>query len=358
MPTVYFFLRPYRNKADAGFQHRSVALAEGFRKIGVPYFSNIDYWRSGPDTEETLFRNDSSVTSTDCDVIVCEHAYYDEHKRLPEPFVRSRRKYRTVFIDSSDGWRTPASNEYRRGVDIVLKCHFNTRFAYGDNVRPWAFGLTDRIQQMLRTPLSWSARRKAILYNFRCTHPVRSIANSRFLPHLFPFFETDGTMDSEAPRGVYDGFMWDQTGGRHHPAYYARLASSAACAAFGGYFVPAFSSSLNSMALRAAYRLITTLHLRTSSVAQFDSSRLWESFAAGCLTFHIDLERYGCLLPKMPTNGIHYIGVDLSKPEKEAERILGNASSFEAVSEAGRTWCLENYSSEATARRFLQYLEA
>jgi hypothetical protein len=356
MQSVYFFLRPYRTKADAGFQHRCVALAEGFQKIGVPYFSNIDYWRFGPELEKTLFRRDASVEPSDCDVLVCEQAFFDDNKRLPLQFAQPSKKYRTVFIDSSDGWRTPALGEYSKGVDIVLKCHFNTRFRYGDNVRPWAFGLTDRIQETLNSPLPWSQRRKAVLYNFRCTHPVRSVANTRFLPHLAPSLLADGTTDNEAPRGRYDSFMWDQTGGRHHPSFYARLEQNAACAAFGGYFVPTFSSSLDSLALRAAYRFITASHMQTRSVAQFDSSRLWESLAAACLTFHVDLERYGCLLPAMPTNGVHYYGVDLSRPEKEAERIRECESSFEAVSQAGREWCIANYSSEATARRFLKFV--
>ena len=292
----------------------------------------------------------------DCDVVVCEHAYYDEYKHLPEPFVTSKRKYQTVYIDSSDGWRTPAFHEYTHGIDLVLKCHFNSRFKYGSNVRPWAFGLTDRIQEALQSPLPWSARRKAVLYNFRCSHPVRAIANKRFLPHLAPSLETDGTTDNETPKNRYDSFMWDQTGGRHHPLYYARLKKTAACAAFGGYFVPTFSSSLNSLALRAAYRFITTYHMQTHSVAQFDSSRLWESLAAGRVTFHIDFAQYGCLLPVMPTNGVHYLGIDLSKPETEAERVLESEDSFEAVSLAGRAWCFENYSSVATAERFLSHI--
>jgi hypothetical protein len=29
---------------------------------------------------------------------------------------------------------------------------------------------------------------------------------------------------------------------------------------------------------------------------------------------HIDLEKHSCLLPVMPKNGIHYIGVDMKNP--------------------------------------------
>jgi hypothetical protein len=96
--------------------------------------------------------------------------------------------------------------------------------------------------------------------------------------------------------------------------------------------------------------------LETGTVAQFDSWRFWESLAAGCLTFHVDLERYDCLLPVAPENGRHYFGIDLGSPGREAERVLRSADSFGEIAARGRQWALEHYTPLATARRFVQSL--
>lgn len=320
-------------------------------------FSNIDYWRLSPDSSETLFQHNRSILPADCDVVATEHVYIDDTGCLPEPFAVPHHKYRTVFIDSADGWRTPALSEYSHGIDLVLKCHCSSRFKYGRNVLPWAFGLSSRVLNALKPPGSFSGREKTILNNFRSFHSVRQFANNRFLPYLEPTLKIDSSVETETPDGAYDRLMWEQSGRRHYPAYYGRLSRSAACSAFGGYFVPAFSSSLDSLALRAAYRVIAKTHLKTRSVAQFDSWRFWESLAAGCLTFHVDLSLYGCELPVMPRNGEHYFGIDLKMPKREAERILEREPSFETIAASGRRWAVENYTPEATARRFQKCLE-
>jgi hypothetical protein len=356
MKSVYFFLRQYNSPEDAGYQHRSIALAEGLIETGVKVFSNIDYWRLSPHSEQTLFKNDPEVEPEDCDAVVAEHVYFDSHRHLPSCFGNRGRKYRTVYLDASDGWRTASLGDEFHIVDLILKCHCNRRFHYGDNVRPWAFGLSGRIVQALESPVPYSRRKRTIVCNPRYAHPVRKAANKRFLPLLDASFRVDDTADQEKPRSAEDALLWQQSGRRHYPAYYARLSESAACGAFGGYFVPSFSRSLNFPLLRLANRVVFKTGLMTHAIAQFDNWRFWESLAAGCLTFHVDLEHYHCALPVAPENGTHYYGINLGAPEQEVRRVMQSESAFGEVAARGREWVLQHYTPVATARRFVQYL--
>jgi hypothetical protein len=355
---VYFFLRSYKKPEDAGYQHRSIALAEGLRALGIPVFANIDYWRLGEDSSMTLFCREPSLRPEDCDVLVAEHVYFEAEKKLPPQFIKSSRRYRTVFIDAADGWRTPSMAFYKHGCDIVLRCHFNARFEYGGNVRPWAFGLSERILNAVQGTAAPERRRRALLCNYRALHPVRKYAHERFIPLIRNVLEIDTRIDDSPPPRPYDRLMWEQSGRRHDPGYYERLAGNLACSAFGGYFVPSFSRSLDSLPLRAANKAVARLGISTSTIAQFDSWRFWESLAAGCAVFHVDLDHYGCRLPVMPSNGIHYIGVDLDHPAQTAARIVDGSLHLEECSREGQRWAVENYSPIPVAKRFLEYVRA
>ena len=91
----------------------------------------------------------------------------------------------------------------------------------------------------------------------------------------------------------------------------------------------------------------------TKALYQWDSFRLWEAFSAGCLVIHTDLDEEGCVLPVMPQNGFHYLGLNLKNPRGMRERILKLSSSFGQIAQNGREWALANYSPRAIAQRFL-----
>jgi hypothetical protein len=90
-------------------------------------------------------------------------------------------------------------------------------------------------------------------------------------------------------------------------------------------------------------------------IFQFDSWRFWESMVSGCVTLHVDFEKYGVVLPIMPENEVHYIGIDLSNFE-DACRKLKSVEKFEAISCNSQRWVLENYSPKAVAKRLLSLL--
>jgi hypothetical protein len=87
---------------------------------------------------------------------------------------------------------------------------------------------------------------------------------------------------------------------------------------------------------------------------QWDSFRFWESLAAGCLVFNLDLERYGAELPVMPENWEHYIGINLERIDEAIDRVRSEPESLARIAEAGRLWALEYYSPRAMAGRFLE----
>lgn len=353
-PRFYFFLRAQGAPEEAGYQHCLVALAEGLRSLGLPFGANRDYWK---EEGGWLFRGDTALRPEDCDVLVTSDEYLLSGGVVPAGLLGGGR--RSVFVDASDGWRTKAeAPEYRR-FDLVLRTHCNRHYRYPGNVRPWAFGLTERIVAACggdggNAP-GFSERAPKALVNFRVGHPVRRAAEAFVLPALAERLEIDRSLD-EPPGEGRDRELWEVTGRRHYPSFYARLGASRACAAFGGYFAPGIFRSTEAPAERALHAAFWRLGRRTRTVMQFDSWRFWESLCSGCLTLHVDLEAYGCALPVDPRSGVHYLGFDFDRADGPS--LLREASDGELgrIAAAGRSWALEHYSPKAAALRLLDLL--
>jgi hypothetical protein len=97
--------------------------------------------------------------------------------------------------------------------------------------------------------------------------------------------------------------------------------------------------------------------MHTGAVVQFDSWRFWESLAAGCLTLHVDLDKYGCSFPVQPENWKHYVGFDLRHIDQDIRRLKDSRSRLEEIALAGREWAVTHYSPRAVAERFLNMME-
>ncbi len=115
---------------------------------------------------------------------------------------------------------------------------------------------------------------------------------------------------------TYDLMQWGQTGRRHHPRYYRRLANTLACSCFGGC-------------------LVKSILTQEPIVWWWDSWRFGEEMASGCVAFHVDFEQYGIELPVMPENWVHYIGIDLENPQAAVERIQAEPSLLMQISQSG-----------------------
>ena len=201
--------------------------------------------------------------------------------------------------------------------------------------------------------MPWGGRQRVLLSNFRSsTHPVRTKAEREIYPLLSGLLEVDARHDEFAPPDDPAAcFEWEKTGRRHHPDYYDRLARCAAVSCFGGYL----STGLLFWP-RLTYALDRRLGDRFKNVYQWDSFRLWEAFASGCLVLHLDFEAHGLELPVGPVNRRHYLGFDLRRPAQAAEFLREHEADLTTVADAGRRWALEHYSPRPMAERFLRTL--
>lgn len=354
---VYFFLAPPGPPDRALYQHGAVCLAEGLRELGVPYYSNRPYWRNGEGSDEYLFRPDPEVGPEDCAAVVIERCWFSAGGDFPPRLFRRRRRYVTVCLDLSDGHVTPAWRGKFSRFDYILRGHWNRNCAYPSNFRPWAFGLSNRIISAAGPPPPFETRRRVLLANFRLRHPVRELAERAFYPRLERVLPLDRTVEDweEKPADPLSRLFWEQTGRRHHPAYYRRLGESAASACFSGFFLPALPRFLRGAAgERVLSRLGRRPDPRSGRVAQWESWRFWESLAAGAVAFGLDFETYGLAPPVPPVNGVHYLGLSPENIVRTRDLLERDPGVLARISAAGRDWALENYGPRPTALRFLK----
>lgn len=357
---VYFYCDP-REKVPAGekFQHLLICLAEGFQELGIPFFSNVNYWQNSTEQAEYLFQHHPEITPDDCSLVVLSNNWYHAKLPLPENLFHPQRKYITVYLDGEDEDNTYAKRPEFRNFDFIFRSHLNSKFKYGKNFYPWAFGLTNRILQELNEIPDFSHKNRHILVNFRhwkSGHPVRNITCGQLIPRIQNILPIDTSVDSPDNRPVegYHELQWVQTGGRHYPTYYKRLKDSSACTCFGGFFVSSYPQNPGNIINRSLKHLFTKIKLKTNTIVQWDSWRFWESLAAGCATFHVDFEKYGLALPVMPENWRHYIGIDLDNIQATVDRIADEPEILENIATEGRLWALKHYSPVPTAVRFLE----
>jgi hypothetical protein len=211
-------------------------------------------------------------------------------------------------------------------------------------------------------------RRRTLLINFGASHGfphgARVRSHERFDPVAARILDVDATRDdlTVAPSEPYDRLMWEQTNHRHCRDYYERLKHSQAASCFCGELIPPMPWRDPSQYLvggnkarvrRGIYSFLSRFDPRPERIVQWDSWRFWEALAAGSAAFHLDLERYGALLPVMPEKGRHYFGVNLDDPGAVVDQIAGDPGSLGRVAAAGREWAVAHYSPPAMARRFL-----
>lgn len=358
--SVFFYCHHFDSPQESAFQHWTICLAEGLKALGIPFYSDKNYWQISPANDQYLFAYNPDVKSEDCSIVIVNNYWMDYGKSFPKDLFRPDRKYITVFVDALDGMNPALWKPEFRQFDIILRCHFNQKIKYPNNVKPWVFGISNRIFDYTNNPISFHERKSSILWNYRIDHSVRAMAKEKFLPSLSRILSVDDSVDNfnASQLSEQDTLFWKQTGRRHYPNYYTRLKSSVACASFGGIFKPPVWFNYTppySYLHRALNKFFPTSR---RIVLQWDSWRFWESLAAGCVTFHVNFEKYGIQLPVMPINYLHYIGVDLDNPEATIKKITNEPNLLEKVAVAGRTWAIEHYSPVPTAKRFLDMVNS
>jgi hypothetical protein len=344
-----------------------VALAEGLRQLGVELYSNLPYWRESPDSDATLFRHDPGIGPEDCAIVaLSEHWFDPEARPVPAALFDGSRRQVFVYVDHAVDsaaaiMALPWTDEFSH-FDFILRISCCKGFEYPPNVHPWAHGLSARMVAEFERSLPYRERARRMVHNFRPTPwklSVREATKRRFNPRIAELFDIDtaGSNFEFAPRNGYEDLMWRQTGRRHTFGHFESLRTSAACAAYGGRFVASGFRNPNELTYRLLRRIIERVGIVTGKIQEWDNWRFWESLAAGCLTFHLDLDKYGARAPVLPVNGRHYIGIDLDDVDRTIERLRHDPELAPRIAEEGRRWALEHYAPEPTARRFLRLVE-
>lgn len=341
-----------------------VCLAEGFKELGIPSYSDINNCLQGLD-EDYLIKYDENHPMSEANIVFIHNALYelDNADEILDKINSRNRKYVTIFIDESDGVKTPGFRKGARSCDFILKCHFNRKYEYPDNFYPWQFGLCNRILKSV-SPESYNKRQLEVLVNFRAKHQLRDYLNNLLKPIFSKYFiwnTCSNNFNADNLQGN-DLLYWKQTGAKHYPDYYKKLSMSAVCACYGGVFaIPV--GNYNKYTAKIAREINNCLHIyEWDRVRQWDSWRLWEAWAAACCVVHVDLEKYGCVLPVMPENGKHYIGIDIKNIGKLEALLAKNSempkesSLLGEIAANGREFVLENYAPVKVAERLLNML--
>ncbi len=355
---VYFICFPHGPADRAGYEHQIIALAEGFQELGIDYYGNVNYWRTGWQEDRFLIRELNPVDLNDFDVVIFSSWIYDYCRTdlLPKGLFDVKRKYKLIFIDASDGLLTPGYLKQIRQVDHVLKSHFCNKYKYPSNFSPWQFGLTRRIIEAVN-PLLTSEKKKVTLSNFRVPHQGRSLAESRCMGYFYKYYPQDFTIDNMDDNNFSgkDLLYWKQTGRRHNPNFYKRLGESMIVNATGGYFQTKYSGAKGPVSRFIDLFDKKYQFLSYDRIYQFDSWRFWESLASGSCTVHFEFEKYGMNIPVLPVNKTHYLGINLNDCSK-VDKILSDETRISEISQKGRSWALDNYSPVAVAKRLLDLI--
>lgn len=361
MNVFFYFGKPLQG--EQAF-YPFVSLAEGFEELGICCYADYNNYLKGVN-KDYLIKCSKDFEMQNADIVFIHNEFYNipNADNILLNLNRSPRHFVTVFIDESDGVRTPGFRKGARSCDYVLKCHYNRKYEYPVNFYPWQFGLCNRVLNAV-SPSPFCERESRILVNFRAKHQLRDYVNELIQSVFSRYMLWNTYYDAFSAENLEgdDLLHWKQTGARHYPQYYEKLSKSAVCACYGGVFaIPV--GNYNKYTAKIAREINDVFHIyEWDRVRQWDSWRLWEAWAAACCVVHVDLEKYGCVLPVMPENGKHYIGIDIKNIGKLEALLAKNSempkesSLLGEIAANGREFVLENYAPVKVAERLLNML--
>ncbi len=317
---VYFYY--HEEQFDpSGKHHASYCLATGLRRLGISVYSKF---RAEPfDVEQYEAARERFVVFD-----LTEGAY---RANLTQTIANHPGVNKVVLCmgDMSNHVITPVNV-------LSLVTHQNRFLTYRGRRRPWAFGLSDFMLRETRFVPDYAKRERTILRNFRPSfaQSIRNCLDLSFVPHLEKHFTIDRDISND---------------------HFAKLKRYIGCLAYGGHFAENLGRN-DYFASNKEYQYQAQYfsYKKEPIVVRWDSWRFWESLAAGCVTLHLDFEKYGLELPVMPTAWEHYVPIDLEEPARAAEQMMERMGDMEDISRSGRSWARKHYSPTAVAKRFLK----
>jgi hypothetical protein len=349
-----FFLVPYVSPLNSSYQFLSIALAEGFNELGIAYGANIDYWWQ-IDKNGFLFGKTDQVG----DVNIYESRFFEGNDAALKQVDYSKIN---ILIDHNDRLFTPALEDKYANFSLILRTHYNPKMHYGANVKPWAFGLTQTMINSINSTIDQPVKPR-VMISYRKLHDIRKLSNERLVPLLAKQYEIFNFESLQPPDSIANDpkSLWSQTGRRYDPDYFVELNSSLLNLSFGGTpIIPPLPLNKTIRVLgkvkRELLKLVygSNIPAKHYTLIQYDSWRLWESFASNACPVFSDCSQFGITLPVKPEPGIHYIAVDGFNFEAAALQIkqLGD-DRLKQIAQQGRQWALQHYSPKAVAKRLV-----
>jgi len=371
---IYFLAHPHGDV----YHDDLIYLGEGLKQLGHDLHGNRNLWKESAESPDYLIPHDPAVRADQADLVIIAgqyHSYTDPRDFLvrsaPIPddlLLPGPRKTKRVLADENDGWKTVSWLPWARRMDLCLRVKLNKRCEYPDNLRPWVLGFTSRILRMGALDKPFDTRKHAVLDNFGFSHPyahgVRDWARKNVYPQLPKSLPVEFRMASRCTEkdGKWNWLMYQQTLGKHNPAYYQNLCDYQIVSCFCGDWCPSKPLDASKMMVggrkarirRTIYGAWDNLTGAIPRLIQWDSWRFWETLVCGAVALHFDLEKGGVLLPVMPVPGVHYLACD------EHGRIPPEwlrPDRLEQIAIQGRAWALEHYAPEVAARRLIDWLK-
>lgn len=320
---VYFYV-PTVPSDPQKMDHVTECLAVGLHRLGVPLFCNIE-------TPHSRQRDLKAMGSHLYVMNVTEKNYSPTLMKAFESFAAPH-KVILCMADIAGIIFTPD------GLPSLMTHENQFRRVRGRRI-PWAFGLSERTLQETAPEVPFDQRKNVIIRNFRPSgnQEVRNALDLMLLDHLQDHFTIDREINAN---------------------HNERLLSSLGCLAYGGSFSDDLTKNPYFAAQPSVKSVFDQITFRQPvAIVRWDSWRWWESLAAGCLTFHLDFDKYGFALPVMPKAWEHYIPIDLADPKGTVDRLMAERPRWAGIAANGRQWARTHYSCEAAARRLLDYVE-
>jgi hypothetical protein len=369
-PKIQFFLAPTETLSRQFYFHDCIALAEGFRELGIEFRGNINYWQEPETTSFLIQQAADSFRST----INIFSIYYFQNN--PKKYSEIDPDKINIVLDTNDGIGILCYSPELQDADLILRAHYHREQSYPNFVKPWAFGLTHRIIRELQKTESLKPEER-VFSSFRHDHNLRRLA----LAHMNPIIKNRYVIYEKTSESTMadDQISNEQTKGRHDRNYFQRLNQSLLTYCFGGNYqlkMPLYRdlpSRLRKKWIQTREKLLRQMirpqtydeylnfiarYQQYYYINQFDSWRLWESLVSNSVPIHLDFEENGFVLPVMPENFKHYWGVTGLNFEQSAIALLeANRDHLETIAFAGKQWALKHYSPIAQAQRLLNYLK-
>lgn len=340
------------------FQSEIISLAEGLKDLEISYQSTDNYWID-PFTTEYLFKKTNKVHQGNINIYSsCFFRAYPKEKH------KLRKEAYNVLINREDGLISEYADKEIRNLDLILRTHYNSRIPYEryhKNIKPWAFGYTKIQEHLIKLTKSETLENK-ILINYRIGHPVRELFLDKISTAQIKSV-TNGAELIEDPTKDEFNYIYRNSGKRLNHNFYKQINAHIITACFGGftYFRPFYINQLLKGYKGQNKWLLKHLNVewlrKLIIVDQFDSWRFWEVLLSNSVPLTMDFKEFDMVLPVMPQNNIHYIGLkSFTNTELQSQLNLENNPKLRTISKNGYIWVKENYSPKATAKRFLNYI--